>query len=174
MKKEKKNQEIEFLKQNLNNNQGIFITKYQGLNVKKFSLLRKEMRSHGALLKVFKNTLSRIAFKETYAEAISNHLEGPNFLIFTNDPMASSKALLKFMQENPDNIEIKAGYYQTILDKSGINTLATLPSKDILISRFISVIKSPEVRLVFTLRAPVINLIRIFQAVEAKKSAQSI
>ncbi|MCL4497533.1 MAG: 50S ribosomal protein L10 [Deltaproteobacteria bacterium] len=171
MKKEKKNQEIEFLKQNLNNSQGIFISKYQGLNVEKFSLLRKEMRSHGALLKVFKNTLSRIAFKQTYAEAISGHLEGPNFLIFTNDPMASSKALLKFAQENPENIEIKAGYYQTILDKSRITTLATLPSKDILISRFISVIKSPEVRLVFTLRAPVVNLIRILQAVEAKKSA---
>lgn len=172
MKKEKKNQEIEFLKQSLNENQGVFISKYHGLNVEKFSLLRKEMRSHGALLRVFKNTLSRIAFKQTYVESISNHLEGPNFLIFTNDPMASSKALLKFAQENPENIEIKAGYYQTILDKSGITTLATLPSKDILIARFISVVKSPEVRLIFTLRAPVVNLIRILQAMKTKKSTQ--
>ncbi|MCL4542867.1 MAG: 50S ribosomal protein L10 [Deltaproteobacteria bacterium] len=171
MKKEKKNQEIEFFKQNLSNNKGIFISKYQGLNVEKFGLLRKEMRSHGAILRVFKNTLSRRAFKQTYAEAISGYLEGPNFLIFTNDPMASSRALLKFAQENPDNIEVKAGYYQTVLDKSGVATLATLPSKDILISRFISVIKYQEVRLVVALRAPVVNLMRILQAVEAKKSA---
>jgi large subunit ribosomal protein L10 len=171
LKKDRKNQEIEFLKHNLEANQAVFISRYQGLTVEKFSLLRRQMRSTGALLKVFKNTLSKIAFKQTHAESLSEFLDGPNFLVFTNDPLAGSKALSKFAQENPDNIEIKAGYYQTILDRSAIITLATLPSKDVLIARFMSVIKSPEIRLVFTLRSPVIKLIRTLQAVEAAKTA---
>ncbi len=171
MKKERKNQEIESLKHNLETNQALFISKYQGLNVEKFSLLRRQMRGTGALLKVFKNTLSKIAFKQTYAESLSEFLDGPNFLIFTNDPLAGSKVLSKFAQENPDNIEIKAGFYQTVLDKSAIITLATLPTKDVLIARFMSVIKSPEIRLVFTLKSPVIKLIRTLQAVEATKTA---
>ena len=171
MKKDRKNQEIESLKHNLESNQAVFISRYQGLTVEKFSLLRRQMRGTGALLKVFKNTLSKIAFKQTYAESLSEFLDGPNFLVFTNDPLAGSKALSKFAQENPDNIEIKAGYYQTVLDKVAIITLATLPSKDVLIARFMSVIKSPEIRLVFTLRSPVIKLIRTLQAVEAAKSA---
>ncbi len=171
MKKDRKNQEIEFLKHNLEVNQAVFISRYQGLTVEKFSLLRRQMRGTGALLKVFKNTLSKIAFKQTYAESLSEFLDGPNFLVFTNDPLAGSKVLSKFAQENPDNIEIKAGYYQTVLDKVAIITLATLPSKDVLIARFMSVIKSPEIRLVFTLRSPVIKLIRTLQAVEAAKSA---
>ncbi|MHB1661215.1 MAG: 50S ribosomal protein L10 [bacterium] len=171
MKKERKNQEIESLKYNLDSNQAVFISKYQGLTVEKFSLLRRQMRTTGSLLKVFKNTLSKIAFKETYAESLSEFLDGPNFLVFTNDPLAGSKVLSKFAQENPDNIEIKAGYYQTILDKSAIITLATLPSKDVLIARFMSVVKSPQIRLVFTLKSPVIKLIRTLQAVEAKKAA---
>ncbi len=171
MKKEKKNQEIESLKHNLESNQAVFISRYQGLTVEKFSLLRKQMRGAGALLKVFKNTLSKIAFKDTHAESLSEFLNGPNFLVFTDEPLASSKALSKFAQENPDNIELKAGYYQTILDKEAINTLATLPARDVLIARFLSVVKSPEVRLVFTLKVPVVNFIRTLKALEAKKSA---
>ena len=142
MKKDRKNQEIESLKHNLEVNQAVFISRYQGLTVEKFSLLRRQMRGTGALLKVFKNTLSKIAFKQTYAESLSEFLDGPNFLVFTNDPLAGSKVLSKFAQENPDNIEIKAGYYQTVLDKVAIITLATLPSKDVLIARFMSVINS--------------------------------
>ena len=171
MKKDRKNQEIESLKHSLETNQAVFISSYQGLTVEKFSLLRRQMRGTGALLKVFKNTLSKIAFKQTYAESLSEFLDGPNFLVFTNDPLAGSKVLSKFAQENPDNIDIKAGYYQTVLDKSAIITLAALPSKDVLIARFMSVIKSPEIRLVFTLRSPVIKLIGTLQAVEAVKSA---
>ena len=171
MKKERKSQEIEFLKQSLESNQAVFIGKYQGLTVEKFSFLRKQTREAGAKLKVFKNTLSKIAFKGTHVESLSEFLNGPNFLIFTNEPLASSKVLSKFAKENPDNIEIKAGYYQTVLDKAAIDTLATLPSKDILIGRFISIIKSPEVRLVFTLKAPVVNFVRTLKALEAKKAA---
>ncbi len=171
MKKDRKNQEIELLKHNLESNQALFIGKYQGLTVEKFSVLRKQMRTSGALLKVFKNTLSKIAFKKTHVDSLSEFLEGPNFLVFTNDPLAGAKALSKFAEENPENIEIKAGYYQTVLDKKAVITLATLPSKDILIARFISVIKSPEIRLVFALKAPVIKLIRTLRAVEAKTAA---
>jgi large subunit ribosomal protein L10 len=171
LKKDRKNQEIESLKHNLEANQAVFISRYQGLTVEKFSLLRRQMRATDSLLKVFKNTLSKIAFKQTHAESLSEFLDGPNFLVFTNDPLAGSKVLSKFAQENPDNIEIKAGYYQTVLDKGAIITLATLPSKDVLIARFMSVIKAPEIRLVFTLRSPVIKLIRTLQAVEAAKTA---
>ncbi len=171
MKKDRKNQEIESLKHSLETNQAVFISSYQGLTVEKFSLLRRQMRGTGALLKVFKNTLSKIAFKQTHAESLSAFLDGPNFLVFTNEPLAGSKVLSEFAQENPDNIDIKAGYYQTVLDKSAIITLATLPSKDVLIARFMSVIKSPEIRLIFTLRSPVIKLIGTLQAVEAVKSA---
>ena len=171
MKKEKKNQEIESLKVNLKNNSGIFVSRYHGLTVEKFGLLRKEMRGAGALLKVFKNTLSKIAFKETHAEPLSEHLTGTNFLVFTNDPLTASKVLSKFAQDNPDNVEIKAGYYQAILDKNAVTMLATLPSKEVLIARFLSVVKSPEIRLVFTLKSPVVKLIRTLKAVEASKQA---
>ncbi len=170
MKKEKKTQEIESLKQSLGDNQGLLISKHYGLSVEKFNLLRKEMRKHGALLKIVKNTLSRIAFKQTYAEAIADHLEGPNFFVFTNDPMTSAKALVKFAKENPTNIEIKAGYYQAILDVAAITVLATLPSKEVLISRFIFTVKFPEIRLILALRAPIVSFIRTLKAVEAEKS----
>ena len=171
MKKERKNQEIEFLKQNLESHNTVFIGKYQGLTVEKFGFLRKQTRESGAILKVFKNTLSKIAFKGTHVESLSEFLNGPNFLIFTNEPLLSSKVLSKFAKDNPDNVQIKAGYYQTVLDRAAIDTLATLPSKDVLIGRFISVVKSPEVRLVFTLKAPLVNFVRTLKALEEKKSA---
>lgn len=171
MKKERKSQEIEALKANLESNSAVFISRYHGLTVEKFSLLRKEMRGTGALLKVFKNTLTKIAIKETHAEPLSEHLTGSNFLVFTNDPLASAKVLSKFAQDNPDNVEIKAGYYQTVLDKNAVNVLATLPSKEVLIGKFMSVLKSPQIRLVFTLKSPVVKLLRTLKAIEAERPA---
>ncbi len=169
MKREKKNQEIEVLKKSLLDNKGLIISKYSGLSVDQFNLLRKEIRSHGASLRVYKNTLSRIAFKGTYAESLSEHLEGPNFLVFTDDPTSTAKVLSRYADEKPENIEIKAGYYEVVLDKAGIKTLATLPSKEILIGKLVSILKSSQVRLVFTLKFPVINFIRTLKAFEAKK-----
>ncbi len=172
MKKDRKNKEIELLKSNLESKQSIFISKYQGLDVEKFSLLRKEIRDSGGQLKVFKNTLSKIAFRQTHLEPLSEYLNESNFIVFTDDPHACSKVLSEFAQKNPENIEIKAGYYQAVLDKKAIIALAALPFKDVLIGRFISVIRSPEIRMVFALKMPILRLIRTLRAVEeARKTA---
>ena len=171
MNRDKKEQEINFLKDGLKNYASIVIASYSGLNVEKFSQLRKDIKSNGSLLKVFKNTLSLIAFKDTYAGVLSDYLEGPNFLLLTNDPSDSAKVLLKFIKDNPDNIEIKAGYYKDILDKNQISILAALPPKEILVGKFISILKSPGERFVFALKYPQIRLLRVLEAIKMKKSA---
>ncbi len=171
MNRTKKEQEINFLKDSLKNYTSIIIASYSGLNVEKFSQLRKDIKPAGSLLRVFKNTLSLIAFKDTYAGVLSDYLEGPNFLLLTNDLSKSAKVLLKFIKDNPDNIEIKAGYYKDILDKNQIAILAALPPKEILIGKFISILKSPAGRFVFALKYPQIRLLQVLKAIKMKKSA---
>lgn len=173
MNREKKNQEIDYLKNELKNYKSIFIAGYSGLTVEKFNLLRKELRENGILIKIFKNTLSRLAIKNTYADDLSGYLDGPNFLLLSNEPSICAKLLSKYEKENADNIEIKAGYYEAALDKSKIIILASLPSKEVLIGRFVSVIKSPQTRLVFALKYPQIKLLQVLSAINLKRSADA-
>ena len=171
MKKEKKNEEISSIKEAVINSKGIFISYYAGLSVEKFNALRDEISANNSILKVSKNTLTGIAFKDTYAGALKDYLKGPNFLVLTNnDAQGCAKVLSKFAKENPDSIKIRAGFYESFLDQDKILVLATLPSKEVLISKFIFIIKSPQVRLVFALKYPQIKLLQVLSALTLKKS----
>jgi large subunit ribosomal protein L10 len=168
--REKKNQEIEHLKNELKNYKSIFIAGYSRLTVEKFNLLRKELRENGVFIKIFKNTLSRLAIKNTYANDLLEYLDGPNFLLLSNEPSICAKLLSKYAKENADNIKIKAGYYESVLDASKIIILASLPSREVLIGKFIFVVKSPQARLVFALKYPQIKLLQVLSALKLKKS----
>ena len=171
MKKEKKNEEINLIKDAVINSKGIFISHYVGLSVEKFNALRSEINVNDGLLKVSKNTLMNIAFKDTYAEVLKDYLKGPNFLILTNNnAQGCAKVISRFAKENPDSIKIRAGFYESFLDQNKIQVLATLPSKEVLIGKLMFAIKSPQVRLVFALKYPQIKLLQVLSALKLKKS----
>ena len=72
MNREQKSNYVSSLKESLNNNEAMMIYHYQGLNVNQLDDLRNQMREAGALLKVTKNRITKIALKDTqHEEAIS-------------------------------------------------------------------------------------------------------
>ena len=128
---------------------------YKGINVPQVTQLRTDLRKAKATYKVVKNSLARRALKGTQFESLSSHFEGMTAVAYTKeDPVALAKALTAFMKIAP-TLKIKAAVVQgQTIQAADVTALATLPGK-------------PELyaKLLFLLEAPMVNLVRVLNAV---------
>ena len=124
--------------------QSVVLVDYRGLTVAEDTQLRKQLREAGVAYKVYKNTLVNFAIKGTDFESLSDVLEGPNaFAISTTDATAPARVIAKFAKTAPA-LEIKAGVVEgTFYDADGMKAIATIPSREELLSKFLGSIQSP-------------------------------
>ena len=124
--------------------QSVVLVDYRGLTVEQDTALRKNLREAGVVYKVNKNTFMNFAFKGTQFEGLSEYLEGPNAIaISTEDATAPARILAEFAK-TADKLEIKAGVVEgTTYDAKGIATIASIPSREVLISRLLGSLQSP-------------------------------
>ena len=124
--------------------QSVVVVDYRGLTVAEDTQLRKQLREAGVAYKVYKNTLVNFAIKGTDFESLSDVLEGPNaFAISTTDATAPARVIAKFAKTAPA-LEIKAGVVEgTFYDADGMKAIATIPSREELLSKFLGSIQSP-------------------------------
>jgi large subunit ribosomal protein L10 len=124
--------------------QSVVVVDYRGLTVAEDTQLRKELREAGVTYKVYKNTLVNFAIKGTEFESLASTLEGPNaFAISTTDATAPARIIAKFAKTAPA-LEIKAGVVEgNYYDADGMKTIATIPSREELLSKFLGSIQSP-------------------------------
>ena len=122
----------------------IVLVTYSGITVEQDTALRKQLREAGVAYKVYKNTLVNFAIKGTDFESLSDVLEGPNaFAISTTDATAPARVIAKFAKTAPA-LEIKAGVVEgTFYDADGMKAIATIPSREELLSKFLGSIQSP-------------------------------
>jgi large subunit ribosomal protein L10 len=124
--------------------QSVVVVDYRGLTVAEDTQLRKQLREAGVTYKVYKNTLVNFAIKGTEFESLASTLEGPNaFAISTADATAPARILAKFAKTAPA-LEMKAGVVGgTFYDAEGMKVIATIPSREELLSKFLGSIQSP-------------------------------
>lgn len=117
---------------------------YRGLTVEQDTRLRKAMREEGITYKVYKNTMMNFAFKGTDFEALAPYLEGPSAIaISAEDATAPARVLGKFAKEM-DKLEIKGGVVEgTAYDAAGIKAIASIPSREELLSKLLGSMQSP-------------------------------
>jgi len=132
------------ISENIKDAQSVVLVDYRGLTVEQDTKLRKLCRENGVTYKVYKNTMMNFAFKGTQFEVLAPYLEGPSAAaISTTDATAPARVLGKFAKE-ADKLEIKGGVVEGIAyDAAGIATIATIPSRDELIAKFMGSIQSP-------------------------------
>lgn len=124
--------------------QSVVLVDYRGLTVEQDTQLRRNLREAGIIYKVYKNTFMNFAFKGTEFEGLTQYLEGPSAVaISTDDATAPARVLAEFAK-TADKLEIKAGVVEgTVYDAKGIASIASIPSRDVLISRLLGSIQSP-------------------------------
>ena len=135
---------VQEISEQIKDAQSEVVVDYRGLTVAEDTQLRKQLREAGVAYKVYKNTLVNFAIKGTDFESLSDVLEGPNaFAISTTDATAPARVIAKFAKTAPA-LEIKAGVVEgTFYDADGMKAIATIPSREELLSKFLGSIQSP-------------------------------
>src|SRR6201993_832051 len=169
--KAKKTQQVEKLSKDLNNVSNVVVATYTKMTVTQDFELRKALRGAGAKYQVVKNTLAERAAKGTKVEGALRDLAGVTSIAYTTgDPVAMAKALLRYAKDTPDltfKIGVVEGRVVTIKE---IESLATMPSKEELMSKLLFLINAPAQRLATAISAVPRNLaVVIDQAVQQKK-----
>ena len=124
--------------------QSVVLVDYRGLTVEEDTALRKQLREAGVNYKVYKNTLMNFAFKGTDFEALAPYLNGPSAIaVSTDDATAPARILAEFAKK-AKNLEIKAGVVEgDLYDAKGMQAIASIPSRDVLISKLLGSLQSP-------------------------------
>ena len=164
MDRTQKEQLVSDMRDSLQQASVVIVTQQTGLTVAQATTLRREMREAGAEFKVLKNTLARIAVKDTALEGITSMLVGPTALAYSADPIAAAKVVAKFANSN-DKLKIVGGFLNgQTLSEAGVKSLATLPSLDELRSKIIAVISTPATRLAIVSKEPAARVARVLAA----------
>jgi large subunit ribosomal protein L10 len=170
MNKQEKSQEIERLKMILEAAPPTFVLEYRGLSVNQVSALRKKVRAVSSAYRVVKNRLALRVLRETPLKDLAGHLKGPTAIAYsTKDPAALAKALDAFTKDN-QGLQIKAGYVEgRVITARDIKALADLPSREVLVARFMALLNSPMVRLLTVLKGPARGLVQVLDQIAGKK-----
>lgn len=120
------------------------VVDYRGLTVAQDTELRKQLREAGITYKVYKNTMIRRAAEGTAFAALDPDLEGPTAIaVSKTDATAPARILAEFAKK-ADKLEIKAGIVEdTYYDAKGMQAIATIPSREVLLGRLLGSMQSP-------------------------------
>jgi large subunit ribosomal protein L10 len=172
-KRSEKQQDLDNLKTELAKVSTVILTTFQGITVENDTKLRRAVQAAGGKYKVVKNTLAERAGAGTPIENLLKDLSGTNSIAYSaNDPVALAKALTKVAKEVPA-FQFKAGLVEgRVISIAEIQQLASLPSKEELLSKVMFLLHAPAQRIAMALNALPRNLaITISEAIKANKFA---
>ena len=141
---ERKQELVNQIAEEIKASSSVVIADYRGLNVAEVTELRNNMRNEGLTFKVYKNSLVRRAMEQAGIEGLDGVLTGPNAFAFsTDDAVAPARVLNDFAKQH-ENLELKAGVIEgKVADQAEIKAIATLPSREGLLSMLLSVLTAP-------------------------------
>lgn len=174
MNRKEKQQEIESLKQDFSDANNALLVGFSGLTVEKDTQLRAELRKNNLKYKVVKNTLAKLAAEGTPVAPLKDQFVGPTAItISSTDPVTMAKVLAKFAKENAQ-FTFKAGLVEgRVIDVKDIEAIASLPSKEELISKVMFLINANAQRLATALNGTMRNLAVVLNQIAEKKQAES-
>jgi len=164
MRAEKQNITKEYVAR-LNASPFFIVVDYQGLKVGPITELRKRLGKAGAQMLVVKNSLFRIAARESGVADLAGTLAGQLAVVTGQRDISTAAKALKTFQAEFDKPKIKFGYLNNQrLESKDLVTLASLPSMDVLRSKLLGLFQTPQTRLVQLLNTPATQLARVLQA----------
>jgi len=153
--------------------QTVVLAEYRGLPVEDITVLRSRARASGVYLRVLKNTLARRAVQGTPFEKLADQMVGPLAYGISDDPVAAAKVLHAYAKGN-EKLVIKGGMMPNyLMTAKEVGNLATLPSREELLSKLLGTMQAPIVKFVRTLNEVPTKFVRAIAAVRDQKEKAS-
>jgi large subunit ribosomal protein L10 len=171
--KERKQNDLNALAEQLQNSKSAMIVSFNKLTVTKDQEFRNQLREVGAKYQVVKNTIARLAVKDTPYQDASEHFKGVTGIVWTeNDPVVLAKTISKFIKTNGDFYTLKAGVVDgKVVSSAQVEVIASLPSKEELISKLLYVINAQAQRIVTVINAVPRDLAVVIKQIGEQKEA---
>lgn len=172
--RERKQEDLNALSEELQNSKSAMIIGFDKLTVAKDQEFRNQIREAGAKYQVVKNTIARRAVEGTPYEAATEFFKGVSAIAWTdNDPVVLSKTVSKFIKDNGDIYSFKAGVVEgKVVNLSQVSAIASLPSKEELISKLLFVLNAQAQRLAMVINAVPRNLAVVIKQIGDQKGEQ--
>ena len=169
MEKNKKSELVAKIKERFQESEAVFVVNQNRLTVAETESLRKQLRAVQSVYLVAKNTLTRLAVKDTDFECVTEKLGGQTALVFSKDITGSAKVVSEYASKSDEKLSVVCGGYQgKMLSVAEVKTLASLPSMDELRAKIIAVIQTPAQRMATLSQAPASQLARVLKAYSEK------
>ncbi|MDJ0837532.1 MAG: 50S ribosomal protein L10 [Acidobacteriota bacterium] len=171
MDRDTKKQIVEQLKTDLDGVSSIFLCDFKGLTVEKDTQLRRSMREQGSSYSVVKNTLLKLAIVDSDFDKVDDHLAGNTALAYNRESAVELAKLIRDFSKDNQAFKFKAGVIEgKVIDVNGLEALASLPPKEVLVSKLMFMMNYPVQGLVTSLSGVIRNLAVVLDQVKEKKS----
>ncbi|MFL2679525.1 MAG: 50S ribosomal protein L10 [Alphaproteobacteria bacterium] len=161
MQKAEKHEFVKSFNSTLKEKDFLVVAHYKGLTVSEMSSLRVKVKSTNSTFKVAKNTLAKRAIKDTNFEILEKFFVGPTSVVFSNDPVSTSKAMVDFSKDN-ENLKILGGAMDgKELSIEDIKKLASLPSMEELRAKIVGLLISNQRNILSIFQANQSSLLRL-------------
>lgn len=150
---------VDEIRKNAEKASSVVVVNYCGLTVEEDTKLRKELREAGVVYKVYKNTLLKRAFEGTDFAQVDESLEGPTAVAFSYEDATAAARVIKKISKDAKTLEFKCGVVGgKLYDAKGMELIATIPSRDELLSRLLG-----------SMQSPIANLARVLKQIAEKQ-----
>jgi len=130
----------------------LVVVNYRGLTVDQITQLRRNLRAEGVEFKVLKNNISRRAITEAGYEGLASEFVGPTAVAYSKDDVVAPARILHAFAKDNEALELKAGFIEGApATHEQVMELATLPSRDGLLSMLLSVLQAPMRNMAYAL-----------------------
>ncbi|MFT5795434.1 MAG: large subunit ribosomal protein L10 [Ulvibacter sp.] len=164
MNREEKVGLVSLIKNEFQDKNSFILIDYRGVNNADFTDFRNNLRSKGLLLRVAKNTLIKIAVKDTDLEVLNPYLSGPTVMIYGDDIVSLAKIVSKACSDN-DNLKFTAGYYdKDLINDEDIEKLSKLKSMEELRAAFVGILNGAQSKFIGTIKAPMTKSLTLLDA----------
>jgi large subunit ribosomal protein L10 len=169
VKRNEKSEVVAKIQRRFQESEAVFVVNQNKMTVSETENLRKQLRDANSAYLVSKNTLTRLAVKDTDFECVLPHLSGQTALVFSKDITGSAKVISEYASKSDDKIIIVCGGYGgRLLSDKDVKILAQLPSMDELRAKIIAVIQTPAQRMATLLQAPACQIARVLKGYSEK------
>ena len=152
---------VDEIKGHVEKSSSVVLVDYRGLTVEQDTKLRKELREAGVVYKVYKNTLLKRAFEGTDFLQLDVDLEGPSAVAFSYEDATAAARIIANFAKQAKALEIKSGVVEgTYYDAKGMSVIATIPSREELISKLLG-----------SLQSPITNFARVLKQIAEKQGS---
>ena len=135
---------VDEISEQIKDAQSVVLVDYRGLTVAQDTQMRKQLREAGCTYKVYKNTMMKRAFAGTDCEQLSDLLEVTNAIAISKDDASAPARIITKIAKDAPSLEIKAGIVEgSFYDAAGMKTIASVPSREELLSRLLGSLQSP-------------------------------